>query len=223
MVRANVQAMFHYGLRWLWFPEWNHDESNVASNVPNVVGLGPAMEKLAFLGRHDHGPSTRKSRSHWRARQKATWALLRNRAETQGDAVYDCFSLYLPAICKSMGVAADAPNARARAINKCNRILQRKQKEPNSVRWYAADDSNKVIVREQTARLFHADATLIMNNASPYGVIVDPDATLDDMMAILKQSEAVAAAILRQDKIFVVIDVCKLINKLYLFILDTCK
>ena len=89
-----------------------------------------------------------------------------------------------------------------------NRLLMRKPKEHSTIRWFSADDTNKRLVSKQKLLLFHADATLIANNASPFRIYIDPNATLDDIVAELKQSEAVAAAILRGDRMFKVIDAC---------------
>ena len=51
-------------------------------------------------------------------------------------------------------------------------------------------------------KMFLADLSVSMNNASPYRHTVDPSVTLDGYFKIFKQSEAVACALYRDTTMF---------------------
>jgi hypothetical protein len=54
---------YQCGLRSVWFPDINHQESNVEKSVLIASGLGQVNEKVMFLSRLPYGPQ--RDAGHW--------------------------------------------------------------------------------------------------------------------------------------------------------------
>ena len=72
-------------------------------------------------------------------------------------------------------------------------------------RWMRGFDMSKRNIRFRHTRMMLSDLALILQNTSPYGHLVDPNDTLDDVFAKCGQSLAACSYILRCHRMFQVL------------------
>lgn len=76
---GNVLA-YQLKLRVVWFPDTNHQESNVETNTLSACGLKQLSEKATFVQRLPHGPN--KSVGHWHGQMKEIFDVPLHREHT---------------------------------------------------------------------------------------------------------------------------------------------
>ena len=114
------------------------------------------------------------------------------------------FLAYLPHICEELGLPGlGTPGAAAAALGVIKQCSEKKGICGSGARWLSALDSSKFLARHRHVRMFIVDATIMLQNATPFNHDVDFADTLSQVFAKEKeQSFQVAAHILRDERFF---------------------
>ena len=87
-------------------------------------------------------------------------------------------------------------------LSRVRKFAMRKGIEGDGARWFRGFDRAKTNIKYRHARMMLCDFVLILQHASPYGLVVDPNDTLDTIFEKCGQSMAVACYILRDERLF---------------------
>ena len=65
---SQIYLIYNKGIRAVWFPDINHQESTVETSILPASGLSQLSEKNDFLSKLHYGP--KKKRGHWHGQVK---------------------------------------------------------------------------------------------------------------------------------------------------------
>ena len=60
---SQIHLLYSTRIRGVWFPDINHQESRVETDLLPVAGMGQLSEKNDFISKLHYGP--KKKRGHW--------------------------------------------------------------------------------------------------------------------------------------------------------------